>query len=380
MISPARKLLRQLHLWLGLSLGLLFVVLALSGSALVFYVEIDKALHRELVSETHLPAPQWDASVWDQALITARKHSVDPEGDWSFEVTGAGGAIPARYYPPSHLSGHHADREMVWFSADGTRILRAEPWGSYLMSWLYELHMHLLAGETGRQIVGWSGFAILFLLLTGLLVWWPRGSWRKALAFKRHAAPIRRMRDLHKLSGLWSMLLLFLLVATGALLALPTVKDTLLTVTIAAPDKVPSPRSSASNGQQIPLTLALANARHALPDGRLTFIDAPGVGDKPFRFRVQVPGDPHQRFPGSFVFVDQYSGAVLAVHDVRQGNSASAINRWIRPLHDGSIGGLTGRVLAVLLGLVPLFMFTTGVIYWRQRLHTRKISLTRDLP
>lgn len=174
--------------------------------------------------------------------------------------------------------------------------------------------------------------------------------------------------------------MLFLLVATGSLLALPTIKDTLLTITIAAPDKVPSPRSGALTGQQIPLTSALANARHAMPDGRLTFIDLPGIGDKPFRFRMQVPGDPHQRFPGSFVFVDQYSGAVLAVHDVRQGNPASAVNRWIRPLHDGSIGGLTGRILAVLLGLVPLFMFITGVVYWRQRLHTRTTRLTRDLP
>ncbi|PNB44827.1 PepSY domain-containing protein, partial [Pseudomonas sp. FW305-130] len=88
------------------------------------------------------------------------------------------------------------------------RVLRAEPWGGYLMSWLYELHMHLLAGEIGSQIVGWSGFAMLVLLVSGVIVWWPRGPWRKALAFKRKAPPIRRLRDLHKLAGVWSMALL----------------------------------------------------------------------------------------------------------------------------------------------------------------------------
>lgn len=369
-----RSLLRQLHLWLGLSLGLLFALLALSGSALVFYIELDEALHPGVRSDSRLPAPGWDDRVWEQVLVTARGHSADPLGEWSFEVTGKGGTIPARYYPPSQRDGHHAEREMLWFSADGTRIVRSEPWGGYLMSWLYELHMHLLAGETGRKIVGWSGVAMLFLLISGLLLWWPRGSWRKALAFKRHAVPIRRLRDLHKLAGLGSLLLLFLLVATGVLLALPDVKEALLSVSITTADRVPAPRSSAQSGQQIPLSQALAAARRSLPDGRLAFIDVPGTGDRPFRFRLQVPGDPHTRFPGSFVFVDQYSGEVLAVHDVRRGSAASTVNSWIRPLHDGSIAGLWGRLLAVLLGVIPLFLFVTGLLYWRQRRQARAIS------
>jgi hypothetical protein len=38
---------------------------------------------------------------------------------------------------------------MVWFPADGRRIVRAEPWGGYLISWLYQLHMQLWAGAFG---------------------------------------------------------------------------------------------------------------------------------------------------------------------------------------------------------------------------------------
>src|SRR5690606_11583181 len=129
MTLSTRSLLRQLHLWLGLSLGLLFALLALSGSALVFYVELDEALHPEVLSDPDLPAPHWDAPVWEQVLATARTHSADPHGDWSFEVIGKGGTIPARFYPPSQLDGHHAEREMLWFSADGTRIVRSAPWG-----------------------------------------------------------------------------------------------------------------------------------------------------------------------------------------------------------------------------------------------------------
>jgi uncharacterized iron-regulated membrane protein len=366
-MSRGRILVRRLHLWLGLALGMLFALLGITGSALVFYVEIDAALNRSTIGSPSGPAPGWDSPVLDRALTTARAHWPDPAGEWSFEATGAGGALPARYYPPSGHHDHHAAREMVWFSADGGHVLRAEPWGGYPMSWLYELHMHLLAGEAGRQIVGWSGVATLVLLVTGIVAWWPRGSWRKALAFKRHAAPTRRLRDLHKHFGLWSSMLLLILVATGVLLSLPAVKTQVIGALIATPDPVPAPRSSVGAGRQISVASALAAAHRMLPDARLAFVDVPGAGDKPFRIRAQVPGDPHRRFPGSFVFVDQYSGQILAVHDIRLGNAGTGVSAWIRTLHDGSVGGIAARLLAVLLGLVPAILFVTGLLHWLRR-------------
>lgn len=373
MKSRTRALLRQFHLLLGLALGGLFALLGATGSALVFYVEIDKVLHPPIGQLASTPAPDWTSPVWDRALTTARTRWHDPHGSWSFEVTGEAGTIPARYYPSDHHS-HHAAREMVWFSTDGTRVLRVQAWGGYLMSWLYELHMHLLVGEVGSQIVGWSGFAMLVLLVSGIVMWWPRGSWRKALTFKSNAAPIRRLRDLHKLSGVWSLALLFILVGTGALLALPAVKIQLLTAAIIAPERVPDPQSTASSGQQIPISGALAAAHRAVPEARLAFIDVPGVGPEPFRMRVGLPGDPHSRFPSSFIFVDQYSGRVLAIHDVRRGNAATTTAKWVRALHDGSVAGLPTRILAVILGLVPLGLFVTGFLHWRRRLAARAQS------
>ncbi|MCC2981181.1 PepSY-associated TM helix domain-containing protein [Sphingomonas sp. IC4-52] len=363
--SRARVLVRRVHLWLGLTLGLLFVLLGITGSALVFYTGIDAALHPVVQAGDGAPAPGIQSPVWDRALATGSARWHHPGGKWTFEVTGEGGAIPARYYP---APGHHADRLMVWFSADGSHILRAEPWGGYLMSWLYQLHMQLLAGDVGHQIVGWSGVAMLLLLLSGLFAWWPRGSWRKALAFKRDAAPIRRLRDIHKLFGVWSMMLLLILVATGVLLALPAVTQALL-----APTAVPAPVSAnrGGEGRTVSIARALAAAQRALPDGRLVFVDVPVDGNAPIRARYQVPGDPHSRFPGSFVFVDRRAGHVLAVHDVRRSNLGAAVLLWVRTLHDGTIGGMATRVLAVLLGLVPAILFVTGLLHWRRRVGAR---------
>lgn len=359
--SRARIFVRRVHLWLGLSLGLLFAVLGLTGSALVFYTGIDAALHPVVEAGQSDCAPDLASPVWDQALAAGRARWHDPAGKWTIEVTGEGGAIPARFYPSSG-HGHHADRMMVWFSPDGRRIVRTEPWGVYLMSWLYQLHMALLAGDLGGQVVGWSGVAMLLQLVSGIVAWWPRGSWRKAVAFKRNAVPMRRLRDLHKLSGLWSMALVFVLVATGVLLALPAVTQALL-----QPEAIPAPKSSDDRGGRVSIVHAFAAARRVLPEGRIVFVDMPSAQDAPIRVRLQVPGDPHRRFPGSYVFIDQFSGRVLALHDVRRAGTGTAVASWLRTLHDGTVGGLATRILAVVLGFVPALLFATGIMHWLRR-------------
>lgn len=360
---------RRLHLWLGASVGFMLVLLGLTGSALVFYVEIDHFLNLQPTATHNSSSPGFDSPIWDRTLATGLAYRPEIGGKWSFEVSNTGGPIAARYYPPAPDHDHHAEREMLWFSPDGAEIIRAEAWGSYLMSWIYELHMHLLTGENGRQIIGWSGVISLALLLSGLWAWWPRGSWRKALRFKAQAASIRRSRDIHKLTGLVSLVFLFILCATGALLALPDIKAQLLPSVIEA-----DPRSSAQSGTPISLSQALAFAHQAHPTAILAFIDVPVGGDEAIRLRLQLPGDPHRRFPSSYVFIDQYNGTLLGFRDANIAGSSAFISRYIRALHDGTAAGLTGRIIAFITGFLPLILLVTGLLHWRQRTRAQKPS------
>ena len=82
---------------------------------------------------------------------------------------------------------------------------------------------------------------------------------------------------------------------------------------------------------------------------------------------MQVPGDPHRRFPGSYVFVDPNMGRVLAMHDVRRQGTGTKVASWIRTLHDGTVGGMATRILAVLIGFAPALLFATGVLHWLRR-------------
>lgn len=361
-----RHFVRQVHLWMGLTLGALFALLGVTGSALVFYPEIDALLHPELRAEA-AASPDWD-----RALATVRTAYPDKPGPWRFEVTDTGGAIPARYYNPPETADRDFAPMLVWLSPDGGQVLRRDYWGDTVMTFLYDLHYRLLMGKTGAVVLGVAGLALILLLITGLIVWWPRGPLAKALRFKADAPALRRSRDQHKLTGLGSLVLLLMLTGTGVMLELPKESDAVLAVLTGPADSLPSPVSSSWEGRQITVSSAVAAARRALPQARLAWIEVPGPGDGAFRLRMQQPGDPSRRFPHSFVWVDQYSGNVLAVYDRDRAGRLSAINSWLHPLHDGSFSGMGTRILTVLIGLIPLFLFWTGLAQWRRKRLSRR--------
>ncbi|HMS19520.1 PepSY domain-containing protein [uncultured Sphingorhabdus sp.] len=365
--SPMRSLIRQTHMWLGLSLGGLFVLLGLTGSILVFYTEIDAILNPEIRIESSAEPD------WDLALQTVRIAYPDKAGPWRFEVPGRGKAIPARYYDPPETAGRAFAPMMVWLSPDGSRVLRRDYWGDYAMTFVYDLHYRLLLGEFGGKIVGYTGLLLFFLLLSGLWAWWPRSDWHKALRYKVKAAPLRQLRDQHKLAGLVGVPLLLMLVVTGVMLALPDESDAVLGTISGPVDAAPQPVSQNWQGAPISVSTAMLRARTALPAGRIAWVEVPSGGDGAFRIRMQIPGDPSLRFPHSFVWIDQYDGRVLAIVDARRAGVSTTINNWLHPLHDGSAGGLALRILAAIAGLIPLILFWTGLVRWRLR-RTRATS------
>lgn len=359
-----RRAVRKVHLCLGLSLGSLFVLLGLTGSVLTFYPELDALLHPEIQVEDSGPPD------WDRALSTIRTAYPDKTGPWRFEVTGKPGAIPARYYDPPERAGYAFRPMMVWLSPDGSRVLRRDYWGEYAMTFIYDLHYRLLLGELGGKVIGWFGFGLLALLLTGLWAWWPRGSWIKALRFKRHAAPQRSLRDWHKLSGLSGLVFLLILTVTGMMLELPKESAAALDaigLPVAHPPHVHLQEKRASSELTAFPSQAIRAAVDALPRARLAWIEVPPSKGGVFRLRMQVPGDPSFRFPHSFVWVDADGAKVIAIQDARTGAAGTTVNNWIHPLHDGSAFGMLGRSLIAGTGLIPLLLFVSGLLRWRAR-------------
>src|SRR5690606_7340155 len=100
--------------------------------------------------------------------------------------------------------------------APSGEVLAQRTWGEYPVSWIYRLHYTLLAGATGKTIVGIAGLFLLFFGLSGLAIWWPRpGRWRRALTIRRGAGSYRLNFDLHKTAGVYFLPVLLAVAFSG---------------------------------------------------------------------------------------------------------------------------------------------------------------------
>lgn len=360
-----RALTLAFHRWAGLSLGLVFALLGLSGSLLVFYPEIDLWLNP--IQQVR-PGPTPDFSL-AQAIDALRQQYPSHDGAWRLEMPLADGRpINARYARPPESRGRGFAPLMVTLDPETLRPTSGRIWGDYAMTWLYNLHYTLLLDKAGRYTVGAVGLVGLLSLLSGLYLWWPSARrWRAALRWQIRPGIVRATYDWHVLSGVYGLLLLGLLSFTGVMLAWP--EFTRPPINALSPlYPMPHLHSLPPAGQaMIDADRAVAAARAELPGGVLRWLETPTGEDGCYRVNLWLPGDPGYRFPRSNVWIDAYSGRVLAVRDVRRQSAGDAFFAWQHPLHNGEAFGLPGRLLAGLGGLLPALLWVSGLMRWQQK-------------
>lgn len=353
----------NLHLYIGLVGGALFVLTSLTGSLLVFNKTIDEWMNPEQLvrtAGTDLPLNQ----------IVAAAQAAHP--DWP---------VPDSLIFPLH----EQDSFQAWFKAphqdadgDDWRVVTIDPssgrtlsdrqWGSYFVSFIYELHQGLLLEKVGEVVVGILALFFLLSITTGLYLWWPAaGKFRRALSYQSGGSPVRQQYDLHKLSGLGSALVLSLLAATGFYLEFPDAVISVVRWVSPVQDTSPQaePRSDLREGAASILPeQAVAIARDTFPAARVIWLGLPHDQQDTFGVGLRQPGEVRQAGGHSEVWIDQYSGAVLRVQDWQRFTGGELFLAWLFPLHNGEAFGLTGRWLVCVTGLMPLILYVTALRMW----------------
>lgn len=353
-----------IHLWLGLVAGAVLVLAGLTGSYLAFYVEIERALIPGLDE-----SPGVRPSSLEALYQAFRSLGPERKGVWNIEVPRDGGVVTARF------SGTGQPVRMVSIDPRDFRVVRDVSWGSSVSTWLYELHYRMLMGRPGATVMGIVGLLILIMLITGVARWWTLGrNARGRLTFTLSGPAARRVYDLHRALGLAFAALLVLLTVTATAMSLPRQFRPVLEL-FAPINSTPrlSSRPSA-DGTRITVDEAVEIAYRHFPDAELTWVQVPNTPDGAYAVRFRQPGEPGKRFPRTYVWVDQYSGDVLAVQNGLQGTSSDRILAWLYPLHSGDALGRAGRTLVCVAGFVPALLYFTGFIRWRHKRRARSSS------
>lgn len=345
------KLLDTLHRWTGGLVGLLLVVMGLSGAILV---------HRDAwVLLPHAGDAQMQET---QALATttARLMADPSRRPQSITFANVGFGLDRLAYK----GGAGA-----YVTQAGDPVLEWQSQSARPELWLSDFHQHLFAGEGGETVIGIAGLCGLFFVASGTVLWWRT---RRTFAFRlwpaRMTRPsiVRHHRDL----GIVIAPLLTLSLVTGAVL----VFRPLATIVLGpgAPAEIDqalkSPTAAAVQlSDELDWAAMIRTARLRFPDAEVRSLSLPRAGSGIITLRLRRPGEwlPNGR---TTVWFAANTGRMVAARDAVDLSARVTAYNALYPLHAGKIGGLMFRVVMTLSGLGLAMLGTLAVwSFWFKR-------------
>jgi len=385
-LKSRRKLWLKVHLYLGLFAGAVFVLIGLTGSLLAFEFPIDEWLNPTLM--TAPAAKQHQAYLPLEVIVTTGLKALPADSKAS--AIGfprhPGLAFDLWFEQPSPNTDRSENHQLFINPYTGEvtgqrlKVDFERGWRGPLMDVILRLHYSLATGATGMTTVGFIGLALLFSVLTGLILWRPNpGKLRQALTIKRHASFVRFNFDLHKTFGFYTAVILLFLILSGVFLIFPDQGRALVRVFSPIGEQYPIYQSALPEGAATPISLAqavaIADAR--FPDGQYRWIGFPLDRRGVYHIGKRESGEVSPRAPYRQLWIDQYSGKVLHAQEARTRSAGDIFIQWLYPLHTGEAFGLTGQIIILIAGLLPLLLYVTGVIRWLQKHNAHKLKAAR---
>ena len=383
-----RKIFRNIHLWLSVPFGILITLICFSGAALVFEKEVMELCHRELyfvkkVEAAPLPMEQLmtkvAATLPDSVSVTGVNISSDPE----------------RAYQVTLSKPRRASMYVDQYTGEITGKYERAPFFNFM----FRMHRWLLDSMKqdggifwGKMIVGTSTLMFVFVLISGVFVWWPRT--RKALKNSLKIVANKGWRrfwyDLHVAGGMYTLVFLLAMALTGLTWSFqwyrtgfyktfgvevqPSMGHGNAAANATAKggkrDGKPEGRegrgahrySPYTNWQQVYEQLAEAN-----PDYKQISVSDGSAS-------VAVPRFGNQRGTDRYKF-NPRNGEITETTLYKDLDNSGKIRGWIYSVHVGSWGGMLTRILTFVAALIGASLPLTGYYLWiRKKIKRRPAS------
>jgi uncharacterized iron-regulated membrane protein len=382
----------QLHLWLGLISGLVVFIVSITGCLFVFQQEITEGWHKKWYFVTPQPHTLPVSQLLQKAqtalgpdepignIVIYRK----PDRTWEFMaykqkdggITIFGSLL---YYRSVFVDPYTG-------AVTGIRNYKYDFF--FIVKYL---HWSLLLDTPyGQPIVGWSTFIFVILLLTGLVLWWPK-KWTKVFrerSFKiKWKASFRRVNyDLHNVPGWYSLLPALVISLTGlvfsfnwftALVYLVTtgatappaqaavhsiLPDSTITNTVPAAGPAALVDAAMSSPAADPLDRAFLYTWEQTPGAR-RFAFYPAY-DKESVISVYAYKGQETYYGYDVLRFDRYTGQLLHRRNDRELNAGERLVGMNYDIHVGAIGGLTGKIIAFIVSLICASLPVSGFLIW----------------
>ena len=370
-----RKAIFWIHLAVGVTAAVVILMLAATGVILTYEAQLDRWALREYRAEA--PAPDVAPLGLDELIARVN------DGGRAGLVTSV--ALKSDPREPAVVglddgATVHADRFTGERLGDGNTRTRR-----FLRSVLYWHRWLALEGEyriIGRTFTATANLGFLFLLVSGLYLWWPstgrRAAWRQALWFRRGLGGRPRDFNWHSVIGFWSAVPLAVIVASGATISYQWAADLVHRLAGDTPPFQTSPRSLEPvtrndlsvtpdpAASSVDLQALAAKAVAETPGWRTMTIGLPETIHDPVRVAVDR-GTARQPSKTEDLLFDRATGELVGRAGYPTFSRGFKIRRWLRFAHTGEVYGVAGQSIAGVVSLGVAVMVWTGLaMSWRR--------------
>ncbi|GAA6203895.1 PepSY-associated TM helix domain-containing protein [Thalassotalea sp. SU-HH00458] len=339
------------------------MVIAVTGSILVFKVEIDTWLMPEhMTVNADETTPRLNLNTLINKVETANPQFL--MGSWElFDDKSRADTA----YIIEKATGHWYKLYLNQYT--GELLSKPVTVVHDITDWLLSLHYTFLLDFTGTVLGSIFAIILLFLGISGIILY--RQFWKKLFTLRFKAARRIFYSDVHKFIGIISSPVLIILAITGGYFNIAAVVHE-VSEHIEPHPLLTKPLYS----QNIDFQRLVDKSQKDIKGFNPTYFIFPFEPELHITFFGEVPtANPLISEYASTVTYDRVSGELMAALDIRTQSTITVVIDTFRKLHFGYFAGIPSKIIWCVLGLTPLWLALTGLyFYWfRKRKRPSKV-------
>ncbi|MGJ1369359.1 PepSY-associated TM helix domain-containing protein [Sphingobacterium spiritivorum] len=366
-----------IHKWMGIISGIVVLSLGITGCLYVFQEELKLLFYPQkyFLEKKHNDAPMplstliahAQAALPPSHRITRADLYPDPSRTWIFRASKTN----------ENAFGHwnyYSYYDRVFVNPYTGAVTAVEDSKNEFFQLVLQMHLNLLLGKKyGHPIVGYATAVFVLLLISGLILWWPK-RWKgktlkRSIWIDRKAKWKRLNYDLHNVLGFYSLFIGLVIGITGLVFAFPAFEKSYVNFfNHLGTDEIKQNKPTyplVSGPEASAMDKALYFAIKNYPTADMMSLRLRNEADKPVDIQIRLQKDKTSRF--KWYYFDAVTAQIVNIKSDDNLSGGEKLRSMNYDLHVGSIGGLPTKILAFFISLFCASLPVTGYILWWQK-------------
>jgi uncharacterized iron-regulated membrane protein len=370
-----KKAVRNIHLWLGLSSGIIVFIIAVTGCLYAFQEEIQNCTETyRFIEKQNAPflLPSKLEEIARKQLPTKSLHAIKYNGkEKSAE------AIFYHYQPDYYYAVH--------INPYNGKVLKTVDLNSGFFRFVLDGHFYLwLPHEIGQTVVASATLIFLVMLITGLILWYPKNKkaakqrfwfrWKKGMKWKR------KNYDYHNITGFYIMSVATIFAITGLVWGFTWFAFSYYTIIGGEKSLVYQDPGSVKKETIVsikdPLDKIFFLMQTQYPAAESIEVHPPETDTASIAANANL--DEGTYWKTEYRYFDQYTLKEKEVNHIygklENANASDKLMRMNYDIHTGAVLGLPGKIFAFLISLLIASLPITGFLIWYGRRSKSKVN------